>query len=88
MGMVASGYQYYYDNLSYRSAQFQGKAMAGEDGFDFLDYEDYGSGQKLWALKNTMDVLDEKELKDLVYLHKPEWKSTVYQEWVQRPVCE
>ena len=86
MGMTASMYQYYYDNLSYRSAQFQGKAMAGD--LDFLDYEDYSSGAKLWALKNTMDVLDEKEFKDLVYLHNPSWKSTVYQEWVDKPACE
>jgi hypothetical protein len=51
MGLVAAGYQSYYDNLSYRSAQFQGKAMAGD--YNFLDYEDYSSGAKLWALKNT-----------------------------------
>ena len=36
MGLVAAGYQSYYDNLSYRSAQFQGKAMAGK--LAFLDY--------------------------------------------------
>ena len=35
-----------------------------------------------------MDVLDEKDLKDLVYLHNPDWKTTSFIEWVDKPACE
>ena len=79
MGLVAAGYQSYYDNLTYRSTQFQGKAYAGQKAF--LDYTDYDSGAMLWKLKNDMDVLEDKDFKDLVYLGNTRWKSTSYQVW-------
>ena len=77
MGLVAAGYQTYYDGLQYRSAQYQGKAYAGE--VAFLNYEDYDSGAKLWKLKNDLDVIEDKDFKDLVYLTQSSLKSTTYQ---------
>jgi len=40
MASVATYYQYYFDMLVYRSGQFQNAALAGETGFDFMDYKD------------------------------------------------
>ena len=39
MGLVAGSYQGFFDNLVYRSGQFQANAMAG--GAAFLNYIDY-----------------------------------------------
>jgi hypothetical protein len=39
MGVLAGAYQGFFDGLTYRSAQMQGKAMAGK--LAFLDYKDY-----------------------------------------------
>ena len=40
MATIAGYYQYYFDMLTYRSGQYQNAALAGEAGFDFMDYSD------------------------------------------------
>lgn len=86
MGLVAAGYQTYYDGLQYRSAQYQGKAYAGE--VAFMDYDEYGIINNLWKLKNDLDVLEDKDFKDLVYLTQPDLKSTTYLTVGTLPPCE
>ena len=54
----------------------------------FADYLDVNFGAKLWKLKNDMDVLEEKDFKDQVYLSNPRLKSSEYQVWNDLPVCE
>ena len=41
MGMVAGGYQGFFDNLVYRSGQFQKAAMAGVTGYAFENFRNF-----------------------------------------------
>lgn len=40
MAAVTSWYQHYFDNLAYRSNQYQMAALGGKPGFEFNDYVD------------------------------------------------
>ena len=53
-----------------------------------MDYDEYGIINNLWKLKNDLDVLEDKDFKDLVYLTQPDLKSTTYLTVGTLPPCE
>ena len=64
MGAMAAGYQSFFDNLTYRSAQMQGMALAGKKDYEFRNFRDFNDPDNgLWNYKNQLDVLDELDLK-------------------------
>lgn len=73
-GMVGPLVQYY-DGLTFRSGQFQARAMAGVPGNEFAQYKDPLS-EDIWAKKNTLNVLKTRSFGDLVYIEKG-WKNTL-----------
>ena len=78
MSGISSYYQYYFDMLIYRSNQFQMAALAGEAGFEFLDYQqeaEWGAAQ--WTQRQTMDVWKDKSLKELKQINQ-NWKTGSY----------
>ena len=78
MSGISSYYQYYFDMLIYRSNQFQMAALAGEEGYDFLDYSWNSEWtSEMWSLRQTMDVYKEKGLKELKQIQK-DWKTGSY----------
>lgn len=78
MSGISSYYQYYFDMLIYRSNQFQMAALAGEEGYDFLDYSWNSEWTaEMWSLRQTMDVYKEKGLKELKQIQK-DWKTGSY----------
>ena len=62
---VASGYDWYFNNLTYRSQQFQGKVLAGD--LTLPNLIDKHS-DIYWDALNTYDFLDEKDFKDVKYI--------------------
>ena len=74
MGVISSFQQAYFDNLVYRSGQFQDAAIAGTEAF--MDYMDQRSWKKeAWMLKHVTDVLNNKPLKELKQIQE-NWKTT------------
>ncbi len=76
MGSVASFYQGYFDNLVYRSGQWQGAALAGE--VAWLDYSDTDKFDS-WSARQTRDVWNDKSFKELKQIESF-WMTTSYEE--------
>jgi hypothetical protein len=78
MSSIASYYQYYFDMLIYRSGQFQAAALAGEPGYEFLNYQEGAEwGAKQWTQRQTLDAWKEKGIKELKQISK-NWKTDSY----------
>ena len=65
MAVISGGYQWYYNNMTYRSGQLQAQALAGQR--EFNPYFSPNS-RDIWMKKNTLAVLEAKSFKDLVYI--------------------
>ena len=70
MFVVASGYDWFFQNVTYRAMQHQWKAAAGTVSFN--DKIDKYSND-VWKAKNLHDFLDAKDSKDLKYI-SADWK--------------
>ena len=65
MGSMAGYYETMYNSIVFRSGQWQMKAMAGD--VSFLDYEEK-VGSNMWEWRNELDVFNDVDFKDLVYI--------------------
>ena len=80
MSSIASYYQYYFDMLIYRSGQFQAAALAGEAGYEFLNYQENAQwGAAQWTQRQTLDAWKEKGVKELKQIQQ-DWKTGSYSE--------
>lgn len=70
MFVVASSYDWFFQNVTYRAMQHQWKAAAGS--LNFNDKIDPYSSD-VWRAKNLHDFLDAKDSKDLKYI-SADWK--------------
>ena len=78
MAGVSSFFQHYFDNLVYRSGQYQVAALGGK--LQFHDYQDMEQwGAYAWSLKNTLDVMNDKPLKELKQIQE-DWKTGSYKD--------
>lgn len=77
MFAVANSYASYFNNLVFRSQVYQNHALAGDDGFEFMEYIDGSDPRTLWEEKNKLDVLEAKDFKELKFMHA-DWKDTEY----------
>ena len=78
MCSIASYYQYYFDMLVYRANQFQAAALAGETGFDFMEYQDkINWGSEIWISRQTLDAWKDNSLKELKQINM-NWKTEKY----------
>ena len=71
MGGIATSYQRLFDNVIYRSGQWQRSALAGD--VPFVDYQDKLAAKEntsgsQWYNKNDLDVLKSSDFKELFYL--------------------
>lgn len=48
-----------------------------------MEYIDGSDPRTLWEEKNLLDVLDQKDFKQLKFMHSREWKDT---EWTERVI--
>ena len=76
MAFVCGMFTTYFDDLVYRSGRFQEKALEGDLSFDI--YNEKKIKADLWQWKNELDVLEDKDFKDLMYINKG-WSSMSYQ---------
>lgn len=76
MAAVAGYYQSMFDHVIYRSGQWQRKAYAGE--VIFIPFYDKYADDRLWFTKNDLDVLNDVDFKDLVYLQN-DWHDEIFQ---------
>ena len=76
MAFVCGMFTAYFDDLVYRSGRFQEKALEGDLSFDI--YNEKKIKADLWQWKNELDVLEDKDFKDLMYINKG-WSSMSYQ---------
>lgn len=81
MFAVANTYASYFQNLVYRSQIYQQHALAGN--LPFMEYIDGSDPRTLWEEKNLLDVLDEKDFKQLKFMHAG-WKDTEYNKKVYK----
>ena len=70
MFVVASSYDWFFQNVTYRAMQHQWKALAGTNTFNDK-INKYSAG--VWNAKNLADFLDAKDNKDLKYIDQS-WK--------------
>ena len=75
MFTVANTYASYFQNLVYRSGIYQQHALAAKE--QFMEYIDGSDPRTLWEEKNLLDVLDEKDFKQLKFMQAG-WKDTEY----------
>jgi hypothetical protein len=79
MAATASWYQSFFDNLIYRSNQFQMQALAGER--DFVNYWEkldisgalqsgWTDGHNLWKDENVLETLKQVDLKTMKYIEQ------------------
>ena len=70
MFVVASSYDWYFQNVTYRAMQYQWKAMAGNvDGTEYKFNDKINKySAEVWNAKNLHDFIDSKDDKDLKYL--------------------
>jgi len=89
MASVATTYQSYFNNLVYRSGMFQQQALSGQ--VDFNNFSDgeklqsYWFGETLFDMKIKLDILDQKDFKQLKFMEKG-WKDTTSYEMTERTV--
>jgi hypothetical protein len=72
MFVIASAYDYFFQNVTYRAMQHQWAAYAGS--LTFNDKIDKYSSN-VWEAKNLADFIDAKDNKDLKYLDQ-NWAVT------------
>ena len=80
MFTISNTYSAYFQNLVYRSGMYQQHALAGEAEYQFMEYIDGDDPRTLWEEKNLLDVLDQKDFKQLKFMHSG-WKDTEYEYW-------
>ena len=80
MFTISNTYSSYFQNLVYRSGMYQQHALAGESNYPFMEYIDGEDPRTLWEEKNLLDVLDQKDFKQLKFMHAG-WKDTEYEYW-------
>lgn len=70
MGAISSSYQTYFDGLVWRSGNFQKQALAGKLAFlDYYDKDDPSpTATSMWELRNRLDLVEDKSLKDLKFI--------------------
>ena len=75
MGAIASTYQGYFDDLSYRSGQMQAAALSGQK-----TWIDYFEKSKLvtWVDRQNRDVWSTKSFKELKQIEQ-DWKTMSYE---------
>ena len=81
MAFVCGMFTAYFDDLVYRSGRFQERALEGDLSFDI--YNEKVIKQNLWQWKNELDVLEDKDFKDLIYINKG-WSSMSYQYYLSQ----
>ena len=80
MFTISNTYSSYFQNLMYRSGMYQQHALAGRPNYEFMEYIDGDDPRTLWEEKNLLDVLDQKDFKQLKFMHAG-WKDTEYEYW-------
>ena len=81
MMFVCGMFTAFFDDLVYRSGRFQERAIEGE--LSFYIYDERTIKAALWQWKNELDVLEDKDFKDLVYI-KNNWASMSYQNYLNQ----
>jgi hypothetical protein len=84
MFTISNTYSSYFQNLMYRSGMYQQHALAGRPNYEFMEYIDGDDPRTLWEEKNLLDVLDQKDFKQLKFMHAG-WKDTEYEYWEPYP---
>jgi len=77
MFAIANTYGAYFQNLMYRSGIYQQHALAAKPGYQFMEYIDGDDPRTLWEDKNLLDVLDEKDFKQLKFIQAG-WSDTAW----------
>lgn len=75
MAAVTSWYQHYFDNLAYRSGQYQMAALGDKEKFlDFNDPKERWGNKDWWNRQQALDVIADKPWKELKQIESG-WKT-------------